>query len=243
MSDSPLSIRARRKYKAQIEQAARDNYVAKFNKRMDYAKQGVAAMKSKDLKTALQFFLAYIEILQKGKGGGELSPKSFDPKQDAAEMLMLTGIYWDLAKIYDKTQSKDMSKLKYYLDKFVLFSKGTTYQRLSQEMLRKYLIHETPNHRKYFKEAFVKLGGGRCFVATAVEEHCEDQTVITLKRFRDEVLGKTATGRIITQIYYKVSPVIAIQLIRSQEKHQKRVANILGLIANAISSRFFPDGK
>lgn len=243
MSDSPLSIRARRKYKAQLEQAARDNYVAKFHKRMDYAKQGVMAMKSKDYKTALQYFSAYIEILQKGKGGGELTPRSFDPKKDAAEMLMLTGVYWDLAKIFDKTKTKDTSKLQYYLDKFVLFSKGTSYQRLSQEMLRKFLTNDTPHNRKPFKEAFVKLGGGKCFVATAVEEHCEVQTVTVLKRFRDEILSKNTLGRSFIRIYYAISPIIAIRLIRSSEKIQKQVARFLGRIANAISFRFFPDGK
>lgn len=224
-------------------QDARDQHVAKFQRRMDYAKKGVNALKEKDYNTALQFLLAYIDILQKGKGGGELTPKSFDPKQDAAEMLMLTGVYWDLAKIYDKIKTKDTSKVKYYLDKFILFSKGTSYERLSQEMLRKFLINDSPNNRKIFKEAFVKLGGGKCFVATAVEEHCEPTTVITLKRFRDEVLSKTYFGRFFTRVYYFFSPSIAIQLIRSSDRSQKRVASWLGLIASAISSRFFPDGK
>ena len=171
----------------------------------------------------------------------ESSP--LNPNSDAAEMLMLTGVFWDLAKIYDKYKSKDLSKLKYFLDKFVLFSKGTSYQRLSQEMLRKFLTNDNPNHRSQFKDAYVSLGGGRCFVATAVEEHCEANTVVTLKRFRDEVLSKSVFGRGFTRIYYKISPTIAIRLIHSPEERQKRVAKILGYIANAISSRFFPDGK
>lgn len=241
MSDSPLSIRARRKYKAQIEAAARESYVAKFNKRMDLAKQGVLAVKKKDLKSALQYFHSYIEVLQQAKGVQDLLPKSFDPKSDSAEMLMLTGVYWDLAKIYDKT--KDKNKLKFFVDKFVIFSKGTSYQRLSLEMLRKFLTNESPNNRAVFKEAYVKLGGGKCFVATSVEEFCDPAEIIILKKFRDEILLKTAFGRILTQLYYWVGPWIAISIIRSSEKNQKKIAKMIGNIANAISFRFFQGEK
>ena len=135
MSDSPLSIRARRKYKAQIEAAARESHIAKFVRRMELAKAGVDSFKKKDYKSALTYYHTYLDALEKNKGG-DLSPKSFDPKHDAAEMLMLTGVYWDLCKIYDKLSAKNNAKLKLYLAKFVLFSKGMTYQRLSQEMLR-----------------------------------------------------------------------------------------------------------
>jgi hypothetical protein len=242
VSDSPLSIRARRKYKAQIEQAARENHIAKFNQRMELAKAGVDACKRKDFKVALQYHHAYLEVLEKAKGG-DLTPKSFDPKHDAAEMLMLTGVYWDLAKIYDKLGGKNNPKLKLMLAKFVLFSKGMNYQRLSQEMLRKFLTNGGPNNRALFKEAFVKLGGGRCFIATAVEEHCEVGTILVLKRFRDEVLLKNSFGRVFVRIYYGIGPIIAIRLIRSSEKRQKRVADLLGRVASAVSFRFFPDGK
>ena len=240
MSDSPLSIRARRKYKAQIEQQARESYVAKFNKRMDLAKQGVMAVKKRDLRSALQYFHSYIEVLQQAKGVQDLLPKSFDPKSDSAEMLMLTGVYWDLAKIYDKT--KDKNKLKFFVDKFVIFSKGTSYQKLSLEMVRKFLTNENPTNRAVFKEAYVRLGGGKCFIATSVEEYCDPLEITTLKKFRDQILAKSLIGRVFTSAYYRVGPVIAISIIRSSEKNQKRVAKLIGSIANAISFRFFPDG-
>lgn len=226
-----------------MEQAARESYVAKFNRRMDLAKQGVACVQKKDYKSALYYFHSYIEVLQKSKGGAELTPRSFDPKADAAEMLMLTGVFWDLSKIYDKVQEKDKRQLKYFVDKFVLFSKGTTYQKLSQEMLRKFLTNDNPNNRAVFKEAYVKLGGGKCFIATAVEEHCEPFTVVTLKRFRDEVLSKNKLGRLFTKIYYQIGPTIAIQLIRSSEINQKKVAKALAIVANEVSCRFFRSEK
>lgn len=229
--------------KAQIEQAARDNHIAKLNQRMDLVKQGVASFKNKDFKSALQYYNLYLMLLTKSKGGGDITPKSFDPAKDAAEMLMLTGVYWDLAKIYDKMPGKESSKLKYFLNKFVIFSKGMAYQPLSQEMIRKFLTNDHPVKRAMFKESYVQLGGGRCFVATAVEEYCEPNTLTILRRYRDEVLLKSVGGRGLVKLYYGIGPFVAIRLIRSSERHQIRTAKFLGKIANAISCRFFPDGK
>jgi len=238
-----LSMRARRKYKAQIEKAARENHIARFTKRMELAKLGVEAQKNKNFRVALQYYLAYIDILQRGKGVTDLNPKDFDSKADSAELLMLTGIYWDLAKIYDRFRSKDRSKVKYYLDKFVLFSKGSPYQKLSQEMLRKFLTYDSPRSRQMFKDAFIKLGGGKCFIATAVEEYCEPQSIIDLKRFRDEVLSESSLGRLFIRVYYFISPSVARVLIRTQPTVQKKVAAIIERISSEVSSRFFPDGK
>ena len=236
-------MRARRKYKAQMEKVARENYIARFNKRMELAKLGVESQKNRNFRQALQCYLSYVDILKRSKGGGELVPSAFDVKNDSAELLMLTGIYWDLAKIYDRVKGKDKTKTKYYLDKFVLFSKGTSYQRLSREMLRKFLTYESPRNRPLFKEAYVSLGGGKCFIATAVEEHFTDDTVTVLRRFRDEVLSRSDAGRLFIRLYYRLSPRVAILLIRCGSPVQKKVANVLEWIATVVESRFFPDGK
>ncbi len=236
-------MRARRKYKAQVEKAARDNYIARFNKRMELAKLGVQSQHQRNFRQALQCYLAYVDNLQRSKGDKELVPGLFDPKNDSAELLMLTGIYWDLAKIYDRVKSKDKSKVKYYLDKFVLFSKGTNYQRLSREMLRKFLTYDMPRNRPLFKEAYVSLGGGKCFIATAVEDHFEDDTILILRKFRDQVLARSKLGRKFIHFYYWFSPHLAILLIRWGSPVQKPIARMLQGLASAISSRFFPDGK
>jgi hypothetical protein len=236
-------MRARRRYKAEIERVARENHIARFNKRMELAKLGVEAQKNKNFRAALQYYIAYIDILQKGKNVTELAPKDFDPKADSAELLMLTGIYWDLAKIYDRLGSKDQFKAKYYLDKFVLFSKGTPYQKLSQEMLRKFLTYVNPRDRQLFKDAYITLGGGKCFIATAVEEYCEPSSIINLKRFRDEVLSRSLWGRAFISSYYSVSPTIARWIIRRSPAVQKKIAIAVEKISSAVSSRFFQGGK
>ncbi len=48
-----------------------------------------------------------------------------------------------------------------------------------------------------------------CFIATAVYQDYYAPEVIALRRFRDETLERSVTGRAFAKIYYKYSPPIA----------------------------------
>jgi hypothetical protein len=52
-------------------------------------------------------------------------------------------------------------------------------------------------------------GQSSCFIATACFDSPEQETVITLRKFRELVLKKHASGRAFVRWYYKVSPPIA----------------------------------
>lgn len=54
-----------------------------------------------------------------------------------------------------------------------------------------------------------------CFVTTAVAG--ESETLDTLRRFRDDVLGQTLSGRMLVGLYYAVSPPVADTLERHPE--------------------------
>ncbi|MCL3862965.1 CFI-box-CTERM domain-containing protein [Actinotalea sp. K2] len=64
--------------------------------------------------------------------------------------------------------------------------------------------------------------GGGCYIATAVYGSYDAPPVLTLRRFRDERLLTHAPGRVITRVYYAVSPVLSTHF--SQGKPLSRQA-------------------
>ncbi len=51
-------------------------------------------------------------------------------------------------------------------------------------------------------------GGGGCYVATAVYGSYDCPEVRTLRRFRDDTLAATRSGRAFIRLYYAVSPTL-----------------------------------
>jgi hypothetical protein len=236
VEDRPLSIRARKKVKAQIEKTERDRLMRLFQKRMELARNGSTFFREGKIKEAVQNYYSYLEILEKTKGlqKGGLEPRHFDAKKDIAELLLLSGVFWDLAKLHDRAQKKESDRVHYYLSRYVMFSKGMPFQHVSSELIRKYLVNGLPKHRKEFKDAHIQLGGGKCFIATAVEDYCEPETLPSLRKFRDETLLQNFAGQAFVKFYYQVGPSLARLVLRMPEGFQKSLARRL----DAISKRF-----
>jgi hypothetical protein len=236
VDDRPLSIRARKKVKAQMEKTERDRLLKLFQRRMELARDGALAFREGRVRESVQNYYNYIEILEKTKSVQRdgLDPKYFDTKKDIAELLLLSGVFWDLAKIHDQSSKKDATKLRYYLDRFVVFSKGMPFHHVSSELIRKYLVNGTPRHRKDFKDAHIRLGGGKCFVATALEDYCEPDTLTLLRRYRDERLLKSASGRGFVKGYYKVGPIVARTILMLPEWMQIKMARVLVRLSRAL---------
>lgn len=235
--DRPLSVRARKKVKAQIEKAERERLMVLFQRRMELAKVGAALYREGKFKEALQNYYSYLGVLERAKGAprGALEPKHFDKNKDVAEILLLSGIFWDLVKLYDKSNAKDSVKLKLYLSRFVLFSKGFPFQHISAERIRKYLSNGLPRNRKEFKDAHIQLGGGKCFIATAVEDYCEPDTLPALRAFRDKHLLTRSSGRIFVKVYYCVGPVLARLVLESPVFTQMLLAKSLDRFKNKLN--------
>lgn len=235
-NDRPLSGKARRKIKAELQLKAREQHVGLFQKRMELARAGAMFFKDAKYAEALQSYHRYLDLLEKTKGAkpGGLNLGQFDQKKDIAELLLLTGVYWDLAKMHDRVSDKDLARLHTYLEQFVVFSKGLPYQRVSAELVRKFLVNGTPRHRKVFKDIHIRLGGGKCFIATAVEDYCEVQTLPSLRQFRDQSLLTRKSGRIFVGVYYAVGPTLARGVLRLPESFQKSLAKTLDRVAQAL---------
>ncbi len=236
MEDRPISARARKKVEAQIEKAAKERLTKLFQRRMELARNGAIAFRHGKFKDSIHSYYSYIDILERTKEVPKdgLQPKHFDSKKDIAELLLLSGVFWDLAKMHDRGGKKTHEKLKYYLDRFVMFSRGMPFQHVSSELVRKFLVNGNLRNRKEFKEAHIRLGGGKCFVATAVEERLTPDIMRDLRAYRDQFLMKRLWGRGLVRAYYAVGPTLAIWVIRSPEAMQNRIARLVKQFANSL---------
>lgn len=83
-------------------------------------------------------------------------------------------------------------------------------------------------------------GGARsdCFIATAAIGTTNHESVVALRRFRDEVLLQHRIGRALVRLYYAVSPPIARWISRG---HRRRT--IVRWLLVAPTARFVGRGE
>jgi hypothetical protein len=157
-------------------------------------------------------------------------------RADLPELLLISGIYWDLAKLYDRTANESRLKdFRLFLQKYVQFSKGMPFETVSAETMRKYIAVEKPRHRAEFMSAYKQLADTKCFIATSLVDLCEESTLPGLRRFRDRQLSATTCGRVLMLIYYALSPALAAALDRAPEPLRRASARVLDAIARRLA--------
>jgi len=209
---SERSRKMRDQIDAAIEKARKEHRRDLFRKRIDLARQGVRLYQSRKLPDAVRAFHTYISILEDWKSvpEGGLHPGLFDVKTDLPELLLISGVYWDLAKLYDRTKSSGKQvEFRLYLEKFVVFTKGMPFQALAAETVRKYISIQNPVHRSDFKAAYKQIALTNCFVATALFDVCDAETVDRLRAFREVRLREKPFGRVLIALYERIGPVAA----------------------------------
>ncbi|MBT3526036.1 MAG: hypothetical protein HN482_07050 [Bdellovibrionales bacterium] len=136
-----------------------------------------------------------------------LAPGVFDPQRDIPEMLLISQVYWDLAKIYSCNPNMG-DEVKRGLGKFTEFSMGKKFQYLNAEMLRKFIKKQCRNHKKLFEDAYttMRVKSKKCYIAT----YCygaSHPNLDLLRNFKLE-LEQTNRGIILIETYYRISPHI-----------------------------------
>jgi hypothetical protein len=237
--------RARRNAELQMEYNEKMHRLAMLRRRIELAQSGVRSFEQKKITEAVKNFHSYIRILEDWKSvpEGGLKPALFDITKDVPELLLISGVYWDLTKLYDRTKSPDKQReFHHYLEKYVLFSRGMPFQHVCLETMRKYISNEKPVHKAEFKNAYKLLGGGStCFVATSLIDVCDERTLPRLRRFRDERLSRSAGGRAFIAWYYRNGPGLAATADRAPEWVREGLGKALDLFAAvATASREDP---
>jgi hypothetical protein len=205
--------------------------------RINLAKAGVAAYDDSRAADAVKAFQAYIRVLEDWKGvhEGAIVPALFDQRREVAELLLISGVYWDLVKLFDRTKSAAKQRdFLHYMEKFILFSQGMPYETVCRETLRKYISTERPVHLAEFKNAYKVLGGGKCFVATALMEHSDPQTIPRLRAFRARALMRSPTGRAFVRWYYRRGPALAARVERLPVPARRAMASALDILARSL---------
>lgn len=181
----------------------------KFENRITIAKFGKEALDAGDYSSAISKFTEYMQIMadiKKTKDFYAIKPGHFDAKRDLTEMLMMSHIYFEMARIYDAVPkfSEDSKKC---LEQFVLFSANQPYQVVNSEMIRKYLKKSTFKNPETFRDAYqqIYVQSKKCYVVTFCYGH-EHPMTQEYRKLKDVLLNSEA-GREMVRIYYNYSSV------------------------------------
>jgi hypothetical protein len=193
----------------------------KFENRITIAKFGKESLDNGDYSSAIAKFTEYMQIIadiKKTKDFYSLKPSHFDPKKDVTEMLMISHIYFEMARIYDAVPkfSEDAKKC---LEQFVLFSANQPYQVVNSEMIRKYLKKSQFKNASTFRNAYeqIYVQSKKCYVVTFCYGNNHPVTH-QYRKFKDWLL-ESSLGCELVRIYYNYSSVAVERWEKSSVMH------------------------
>lgn len=179
----------------------------KFENRITIAKFGKESLDAGDYGNALRKFTDYLSIMAEVKGVEgiyNLRIQMFNPNKDLTELLMVSHIFFEMARLYDAVPKfrEDAQKC---LEQFVHFSANQPYQVVNSEMVRKYLKKSAFKNPDMFRDAYqqIYIQSKKCYIVTFCYG---DQHPITrdCRRFKDWLL-EFRLGQEVVRHYYRLS--------------------------------------
>lgn len=161
-----------------------------------------------EIPRAVQHYSQYLNILAQYFDVSEssLSPALFNREKDLAEMLLISHVYWDLAKAYDRSPTLTLESIR-CLKQFVNFTLGFKYQYANSQMVKKFVRQRLAHNPKAFKETYdrIRVEAKGCYIATYCygEQH---PITSSLRNYRNEVLFASPQGRTFVRFYQFISP-------------------------------------
>lgn len=179
----------------------------KFENRITLARYGKESLDAGDYGNALKKFMDYLHIMAEIKGVKEaysLRVPMFDPKKDITEMLMISHIFFEMARMYDAVPkfAPDAQKC---LDQFVHFTANQPYQVVNSEMVRKYLKKSNFKNPDMFRNSYqqIYVQSKKCYIVTFC--YGEDHFVTReCREFKDWLLN-FSWGQQLVRYYYLFS--------------------------------------
>ena len=211
----------------------------KYGQRITIARQAREAFLQKDYITAQRKYYEYLGILcelNEIEDIFKLSPTMFDNKREVTEMLLVSHVYWEIARINEKSPQLEKVFQK-ALGQFVKFTINQPYQVLNAEMLRKYIKKNKRVTTKYstlngaYQQIFVQ--SRKCYIATHCLGHDSEWTN-TLRQFKLELL-KIPGGLEFVRIYYLLSPKL-IEIFQHHPKLDRIIQPFIRLSLKSFAS-------
>ncbi|OFZ14192.1 MAG: hypothetical protein A2X86_04895 [Bdellovibrionales bacterium GWA2_49_15] len=222
---------AKRKQGAEAgEEQERPKYIIqKYRDRLNILRHAQEFSQKDDIPRAVTAYMKYLESLAEYFEITEdkLHPELFAREKNLAEILLISQVYWDLAKAYDRSP-RLKKECERCLKQFVKFSLGFKFQFINSEMLRKFMKKRAAYNPKLFSDAFqkLKLNSRSCYIAT-YSFHENSMIVYDLRQFKQKLV-KSSLGSMLTDLYYRQSPNLIDLFIEYPN---------VGLLANSIFIR------
>ena len=196
----------------------------RYSTRITNVKFAKESMEIKDYGTAIKRFTEYLKTVSEIKETTDiysLKPQHFDSKKEVTELLMISHIYFEMARMYDAVP-KFQEECKKCLDQFVRFSVNQPFQVVNSEMVRKYLKMNIFKHPEFFRDSYnqIYVQSKKCYVVT----FCYGDAHPVTQEFRafKEWLLDYRLGQEFIRIYYSHSSVLV------EKWNDSRIAHFFG---------------
>jgi hypothetical protein len=189
----------------------------RFQTRFSNIRLARECVKTGDLITGMKHYNAYLKVLADVHDCDpfQLKPESFNPTTELSEMLMISQVYWELTKIYDKTPKlqDDFAKA---LNQFVVFTINHPYQVVNAEILRKHLRGNLSPNMPILKAAYDKIfiESSKCYIATYA--YGETHWITSTLRLWKKQLNQSHLGLVFIRSYYWTSSHL-VELCKSHK--------------------------
>ncbi len=179
----------------------------RYENRVTLARFGKQSLDSGDYGNALKKFNEYLSIIAEVKEVQaiyEIRVQHFDPQKEITEMLMISHIFFEMARMYDAVP-KFHEEAKKCLEQFVAFTANQPYQIVNSEMVRKHLKKSIFKNPEIFRNAYqqIYVQSKKCYVVTFC--YGDSHAITNDCRELKDLLLETSIGMKIVDYYYRVS--------------------------------------
>ena len=179
-----------------------------YKNRLKILKKARDFSHNQEIQKAVDHYSKYLNALALWKGTTEnkLSPSHFDKEQDLGELLLISHVYWDMAKAYDRNANLQR-EVERCLRQFCNFTIGFKYQYANAQVVKKFIKKPVVRNKKAFQTTYerVQIRTKGCYVSS-YSFGGDHPVTLHLRCFRDTFLIENRLGFAVCEFYDRYSP-------------------------------------